>query len=278
MRIVSFRTSPFPYDGMIPDGGKPFLDTRVGDQRAHTSPRGGVYTEDRTYSDRGVLLAVPPRFDAARGVIVVYLHGNVARLDRDVLRRQRVAAQVAASGLDAALVAPQFAVDALDSSAGHFWDPGGFARFMDEAAAHLGAMSGRPAAAFARGPIILVAYSGGYNPAASILVRGGVDDRLAGVILLDALYAEGQTFADWIVRANRRAFFLSAFSTSSAPGNIALASDLRARGIACSDGLPPKLAPGVVAFVRTGAVVHDDFVTQAWVADPLRAVLARVAI
>ena len=36
-----------------------------------------------------------------------------------------------------ALVAPQLAVDAPDSSAGNFWKPGHFARYIDEAAERL---------------------------------------------------------------------------------------------------------------------------------------------
>lgn len=278
-RIVPFQTSPFPYDGRIPDSGEPFLDTRRGDQRAHTSPRGGIYDEASTYSDRSVLLAIPSRFDPGRpAAIVVFLHGNLARLERDVVRRQRVVAQLAASGLNAVLVAPQFALDALDSSAGHFWDAGGFARFLEEAAVQLAGLTGRPASLFEALPVIVVAYSGGYNPAAAILARGGANDRIAGVILLDALYAEGETFADWIVRANGRSFFFSAYSPSSTPGNLALEADLRGRGIAFTEGLPSRIVPGTVAFVTTGTVVHEDFVTRAWVADPLRVVLSRVAV
>ncbi len=278
MRIVSFQTSPFPYDGTIPDTGKPFLDVQQGDQRGHTSPRGGVYLEDPTYRDRSVLLAIPPRFDPGRAALVVFLHGNLARLERDVIARQRVVAQFVASGLDAALVVPQFAFDALDSSAGHFWDPDGFTHFLDEAADRLGTLSGHGRDVFAALPVILVAYSGGYNPAAAILSRSGATDRIAGVILLDALYAEGPTFADWVVRSNGRGFFFSAFSTSSAAGNRELEADLRARGVTVTDGLPARLCRGTVAFLPAGPIVHNDFVTRAWIADPLRAVLARVAI
>lgn len=277
-RIVPFQTSPFPYDGLIPSSGLPFLDTLQDGQRAHTSPRGGVYPENPTYADRSVLLAVPPRFAPSRAVIVVYLHGNLARLDRDVVRRQRVVAQLAASKLDAVLVAPQFAVDALDSSAGHFWDSGGFAHFLDEAAAQLAAMTGQEPAVFAAMPVVLVAYSGGYHAAAGILAGGGTDNRILGLILLDALYGDEETFADWIVRTNGRTFFFSAFSTSSASSNQQLQSELVTRGIAWSDGLPPALAPGVVAFLAAGDVPHNDFVTSAWTADPLRAVLARIVV
>lgn len=277
-KIVSFQTSPFPYEGNVPDTGRPFLDVQQGAQRGHTSPRGGVYLQDKTYSDRSVLLAISPRFSPSSAALVVFLHGNLARLERDVVGRQRVVAQFAASGLNAALVSPQFAVDALDSSAGHFWEQGAFARFLDEAAGYLAALSGHDRAAFASLPVVLVAYSGGYNPAAAILTQGGANDRIAGVILLDALYAEAPTFADWIVRSNGRGFFFSAFSPSSAPGNLALESDLRSRGIAFTEGLPAYLGRGTVAFLSTGPVVHNDFVTHAWVADPLRAILARVAI
>jgi hypothetical protein len=274
--IVPFQTSPFPYDGPVPDSGRPFLDTMQGDQRAHTSPRGGVYPLDPTYSDRSVLLAIPPRFDPAHGHIVVYLHGNLARLERDVVERQRVVAQVVASKADVVLIAPQFAVDALDSSAGHFWDDGGFTRFLDEAATRLAAMSGLDAEHFAAMPVVLVAYSGGYNPAAAILSHDERSRRVAGVVLLDALYGEIETFGDWLARRFSDAFFVSAFSTSSKAGNLALQADLRAKGIAYEEGLPAHLRPGAIGFIDAGAVVHDDFVTRAWVADPLRAILARI--
>ena len=46
--------------------------------------------------------------------------------------------------------------------------------------------------------MIIVAYSGGYAPAAWAAHHGGIGDRLRGIILLDALYAEMDKFADWI--------------------------------------------------------------------------------
>jgi hypothetical protein len=48
-----------------------------------------------------------------------------------------VPAQITAAGVNAVLVAPQFAVNAADSSAGKFWEPNGFQRFLDEAAVKL---------------------------------------------------------------------------------------------------------------------------------------------
>ena len=70
---------------------------------------------------------------------------------------------------------------AADSSAGKFWEPNGFKRFLDEAAVKLARLYGDPrhAAAFAKMPIVIVAYSGGFGPTLSVLDRGGVGSRVA---------------------------------------------------------------------------------------------------
>lgn len=277
--LVPFETSPFPYAGEIPEQNKPFLDVTGRGGRGHTSPRGGVYLEDRAYSDRRSLLFIPRGFDPRRPfAIVLFLHGNEVRLERDVVARQRVPQQLARSGINAVLVAPQFAVDALDSSAGHFWENGHFARYLSEAAPRLADLSGDSALreAFARAPVILVAYSGGYLPAAFALERGGADGRIAGVVLLDALYAEMPRIADFVA-AHPEAFFFSAYSASTRAENTALQRLLAEKGVRTFTGLPADLRPGVVAFLPvTGEVTHNDFVTHAWTGDPLRAVLSRV--
>src|SRR5262249_56429504 len=174
------------------------------ERRGHTSGRGGVYWEDLTYSDRRALLAIPRGFDIRRpAVIVVYLHGNQATLTRDVRDRQQVPRQVGQSGPNAALVAPQFAVHALDSSSGHFWEPGVFAKFLNEAAERLTRLHGdaRARAVFERAPVVIVAYSGGYNPAAVALAVGGAGQRGHGVVLLRRRFAGVGKFPDWAPRA-----------------------------------------------------------------------------
>jgi hypothetical protein len=192
--------------------------------------------------------------------------------------RQQVPRQVGESGLNVVLVAPQFALDALDSSAGRFWEPGAFAQFLDEAADRLAQLFGdrRARSAFADLEVVLVAYSGGYQPAAFALERGDAKDRVRGVVLLDALYAEEDKFADWIAQHRDRAFFVSAYSNSSRDVNAALKRLLSAQGVAFQEALPPRLTPASVAFVAVGDVVHNDFVSHAWVGDPLKVVLARI--
>jgi hypothetical protein len=282
--FAEFKNSAFPYHGSIPnedDSGKsrPFMDVDENGRLGHSSARNGVLWEDTTYNDRHVLLAASTDFNPnAPGALVVFFHGNNATLERDVVERQQTVRQLAQANLNAVLVAPQMAVDARDSSAGNFWRPGAFAQFLDEADAKLAALYPQSSrAAFHRMPVILVAYSGGYLPAAYSLAYGGAGDRIRGVVLFDALYGEPEKFARWIESETSHAFFVSAFSGSSKEGNLAMQSRLQRDGVSAQTGLPAKLGPGVVAFVDAGDVSHDDFVSVAWTSDPLRDVLSRVA-
>lgn len=282
--LVPFDTAPFPYRGIVPGDethdDAPFLDAKDGDRRGHTTPRGGIYWEDEAYSDRRSLLYIPSGFDRrGKAAIVVFLHGNLATLSRDVIQRQQVPQQLAASNLNAVLVAPQLASDALDSSAGGFWQPAAFARYLREADAKLAKLAGDGMTAkdFARMPVILVAYSGGYLPAAWSLEVGEANRRIAGVVLLDAVYGETEKFAGWIEDHQSAAFFFSAFSVSSAEENGHLQDQLMQQGMDFALDLPPCLEAGDIVFLQTGTdVVHNDFVTQAWTADPLRALFNRI--
>jgi hypothetical protein len=273
---AEYRNSAFPYHGDNPEG-RPFLNVNDNGRLGHQAPRGGVYWEDETYNDRHVLLAAGPDFDARRGGdLVLYFHGNMATLARDVVDRQQTPQQVATSGLNGVLVAPQMAVDARDSSAGRFWQPGQLATFLNETDEHLATLYGGSSGEFRRLPVVIVAYSGGYLPAAYSLAVGGAGDRVRGVVLLDALYGEEDKFAEWIARAHSRAFFISAYSKSSREQNEAFKRRLVAAGLNVQDGVPERLGPGVIAFVDAGDAVHDDFVSYAWTSQPLRDVLARI--
>jgi hypothetical protein len=275
--IVEFLASPFPYDGKVPDRDTPFYDTTKDGRRGHTSPRGGFYPESPTYTDRRVLLHIGAGFDSSRpAALVVFLHGNRATLARDVRTRQRVPAQFDASGINGVLVAPQFALDALDSSAGRFWEPGFFTQFLDEAASRLGEMTKMSGSVFRSMPIVLVAYSGGYNPAAYALQIGGAAGRLHGVILLDALFGEHERFVNWLVNKRNDAFFLSAYGPSSRAENATMKRMLAQHGLGPRDGRPTILSPGSIWFLDAGNAEHNDFVTKAWVPDPLKVLLSQI--
>jgi hypothetical protein len=282
VQLAAFQNSAFPYHGQIPnyqETGKtrPFLDVDDNGRLGHSSPRGGLLWEDQTYNDRTVLLAAPQSFDPSRpGHIVVFFHGNNATLERDVIARQQIVRQLADSGLNAVLVAPQLAHDAPDSSAGRFWAPGGFAAFLDEAEMKLGEFYPGARGSFRHMPVVIVAYSGGYLPAIYSLTVGGDPGRVRGVVLLDALYGERDKFVSWVEGAGRSAFFVSAYSTSSREGNMTMEAALQQAGRTTLDTLPATLAPGEIAFIDAGGVDHNDFVTSAWGGAPLREIFARM--
>jgi hypothetical protein len=279
LAFVEFDRAPFPYDGAVPATNAPFLNVSLGTRRGHRSRSGRIFWEDETYRDRSVLLYIPRGFDPSRpAAIVVFFHGHRATLRRDVLRRQRVPAQIAASGSNVVLVAPQFALNAPDSSAGKFWEPGGFARFLREAEQRLAALHGDPQAAqaFAKMPVILVAYSGGYLATAWSLRVGGVQDRVRGVVLLDALYGELDSFAEWIAQ-NKGRFFVSAYTNSTQRKNAALKTLLSERRIGHEISLRPDQWRHGVTFLSAGAKAdHFAFVTHGWVNDPIKHLLSRL--
>ncbi len=282
VELASFQNSAFPYHGMIPNyretgESRPFLDVDENGRLAHSSPRGGLLWEDQTYNDRTVLLAVPETFNPGQpGVLVVFFHGNSATLSRDVIARQQIVKQLADLGLNAVLVAPQLAVDAPDSSAGRFWTPGGFGAFLNEAETKLGGFYPAARGEFRRMPVVIVAYSGGYLPAAYSLAVGGAGGRICGVVLLDALYGERDKFLNWVEGPGRNGFFLSAYSDSSKSGNMEAMGALQQAGLSVQTSLPSSLGRGEIVFVDAGSVSHNDFVTSAWGGAPLRDIFARM--
>jgi hypothetical protein len=278
--LVSLKSSAFPYLGNNPRTDEPFLNISKGERRGHRSYGGRVYWQDETYNDNRVLMHVPENFDARKpGVIVVFFHGNGATLERDVRDRQLVPQQISDSGVNAVLLAPQLAVDAADSSAGKFWQPGGLKRFVAESADHLARLYGDPGAAkaFANMPVVIVGYSGGFVPAAWSLEVGGLGNRVRGVFLLDAVYGELDKFASWIVN-NRSGFFVSAYTRYTKRHDRELMQMLKEKGIAISEDLDGPLRPGSVVFVETPAgVTHRDYVTHAWTENPVKEVLVKMA-
>lgn len=277
-KLVAFGSAPFPYDGVVP-GGRAFLDVKDGGQRGHRSYTGRVLWENETFGDSRVLVHVPESFDPAKpSVMVVFFHGFGATLSRDVLRRQKVPAQVTASGANAVLVAPQFAVDARDGSAGRFWQHGGFSRFLDEAAHHLAVLRGDPEseAVFQKMPIVMVAYSGGFAPAAFCLRDIASTNRVRGVVLLDAAYGELETYALWAAREHKSGgFFVSSYTLSTKGHNNDLKHMLAAKGVPFSND-ESKVGRGVTFFDTGADYTHESYVTQAWVEFPIKDVLARI--
>lgn len=277
--LVAIGVSAFPLKNnlLVPGTTEPFFQTDEGN-RFHLAPRGGKLYEHPTYDDPRSLLVLPPPASKPQA-LVVFFHGNLATLERDVVGRQRVVAQFERSGLNAALVAPQLAVNALDSSPGRFYEQG----FLDDYLAAAGtALAERSQGRFTAAevdalPVILVAYSGGYLATAySLPAQSHTKRRILGVVLLDALFGEEPKFADWLKEFRAKAFFVSAYSASSAALNGKLADELGRSGVTVLRTLPGRLKPGDVVLQAALTAVHNDFVTAAWTRDPLAAVLRRI--
>jgi hypothetical protein len=279
-QLIAFNASAFPYRGTVPDTRKPFLDVRNGKRMGHTTLRGDVCWEDTTYSDRRSLLYLPAGYNPQLpSLIVLYLHGQGATLERDVAARQAIPRQIAESGQNIALVAPQLAFDAPDSSAGNFWKPGHFAAYIDEAAERLMRLYGdkRVGSHFNAAGVVIVSYSGGYLSTAYALQYGGAAHRVKGVILMDSIYGDEEKFAAWAAARRRLAFLLSAYTESTKDSNTALRGLLDKRRIPHADALPKTLAPGTFAFVPCGSLdMHGDFMTRAWAPDPLKQALTMI--
>jgi len=280
-KLVEFENAPFPYHGINPGTGRPFLDVSDGGRRGHRTSSGEVYWEDRTYGDSRVLMHIPRGFDLRRpALMVIFLHGHGAMLQRDVIDRQRVPEQVSEAGVNAVLVAPQLASNAADSSAGKLWQPGGFQRFLDEASVELANAHGDPRSRsyFDKMPIVIVAYSGGYMTAASCIRHGGAGSRVRGIVLLDALYGDMDTFANWI-SSRDKAFFLSAYANSTRARNTELASMLKGHDVNVGTKLKGPLRGGSVTFIATSPETeHRDFVTKAWAHHPIKDLLQRLRV
>ena len=117
-KLVAFENGPFPFHGTYPGSGRTFFDVNENGRRGHRTFNGSVYWEDKTYSDPRTLLHIPKGFDLRRPALMVFfLHGHGATLQRDVIDRQRVPEQVSEAGVNAVLVAPQLASDAAELEA-----------------------------------------------------------------------------------------------------------------------------------------------------------------
>lgn len=284
IRLQSFSHAPFPYSGPAEDGRTPFYD--VVDplrRRGHRTISGDVLLEGTTYSDDRTLMYVPAGFDPRRpALMVVFFHGHGSVIERTVVNDTDLPRQITESGANAVLVAPQFAYDAADSSPGKFLRPGSFARFIDEAATKLarlltpqGANLRRLSGVFNQAPVMLVAFSGGYKPAAYVLARGGAAHRIHSVVLLDALYDEEDKFASWFAGARSRAFLASFFTESTAANQVKLRDMLAKRRITSSSAMPASFARGTAMFVASGTIDrHARFVLEGPPRDPVKAILA----
>jgi hypothetical protein len=124
-------------------------------------------------------------------------------------------------------------------------------------------------------PIVLVSYSGGFGPTLAVLDRGGANDRIRGLVLMDSIYSGVEKFANWIAK-NRSGFFISSYTPHLAGRNSELKSLLNEKSISYSSELRHDHLRGMVAIMPAGAISHRDFVNHAWIDYPIKDILVRM--
>lgn len=275
--LAVFDHSPFPFNGSRPSSDEPFFNVREQGWLGHRTSSGRVYWAHQTYRERRSLLHIPEGFDPDKpSVLVLFFHGHRASLERDVRDRYLVAQQITASGMNAVVVAPHFAIEANDSSIGRFWETGFMRLYLEEAAQKLAQMISRAdkRLVFERMPIIIVGYSGGFEAAGQALAHSGIRDRIRGVVLLDAAYGRFDGFSQWM-RTTPQGFFLSAYTSSTARGNRLLMAMVSEAGQGLRTQMPAQLLPGARVFI-SAPVSHENYVTEAWAPYPLADLLRRL--
>jgi hypothetical protein len=130
----------------------------------------------------------PAATDPGTATVVVFVHGYFTSVD-ETWDAQGLAAQFRDSGLDALFVAPEAPWNGADPVP---WPR--LAPLLEEVARGLGT-------APARRPLLLAGHSGAFRT-----LSGWLDDeRVARLLLVDALYDGEPLFARWLLAGSRRA-------------------------------------------------------------------------
>ncbi|MFB3894745.1 MAG: hypothetical protein ACE14V_00425 [bacterium] len=207
--ITHLANAPFP-DESRKDGWK---------TESETIPYAGHY------DDNAVAIAIPKQFKPGNKIqFIVLFHGHINQVDSFMLDSD-VAKTVCESGCNAILVAPEIAKNAADSHGGKMECEQGFARMMNELMATLKQDTLIPKKAQI-GKIIVGGFSGGYRPTAFILNRGGMNDQIQEVWLLDAAYDFPDYLAAPFLEPGKKRTLRSIFTDHLATRNILIMSNL----------------------------------------------------
>ncbi len=157
----------------------------------------GQFPRDPHYTNSTVGIFVPPGYVAGDRVdYVLHFHGHKNHV-ANVVTKYKLLDQTAASKANAILIVPQGPWMAPDSGGGKLeLDDDGFKRFIAEITQYL--KDQKIIESDRVGHITLMAHSGGYKVTAAILHRGGMNDHIRDVILLDASYGSLGWFADFM--------------------------------------------------------------------------------
>lgn len=172
--------------------------------------RGGeFYSYEGHYSDNIVGVYIPDGYDPEKPLVFVYyIHGHRNNVWNAMLEF-RLREMVEASRKNVILVFPEGPVNVPDSSGGKLEDQNGLKNLTEEIHAKL--LLDQKITAGDVDEIILSGHSGAYKAIYHCLEKGGVEDKISEVYLLDASYGGLEEIANWIGR-NRSDRFASIYT------------------------------------------------------------------
>jgi len=214
------------------------------------------------YADSTVGIFIPREFRQTPKLnLLVYLHGwnNNVRKAMDAYKLRE---QIVASGQNIILVFPEGPRDASDSGCGKLEDQDGLKNLVEESLSTLHAAGKIDNEVL--GHVLIAGHSGAYRGLACMADHGGMDDKLAGVCLLDSSYGNLDMFVNWVAKHPQGTFF-SIFTDHLSAQNVYLFTHMQKADERCSmridtDANDELLAGSRTLFLHTEKLTHDDTV------------------
>ncbi|MGF1573112.1 MAG: hypothetical protein ACFCU1_08575 [Sumerlaeia bacterium] len=180
------------------------------ESRADGYTRNGVtYPVVSHYLDNTVGVYIPSGFDEERPVtILYYFHGHNNNV-RNALLEFKLTEMVFNSTKNCILVFPQGPLDVPDSAGGKLEEANGLRNLHDEITAKL--IADGKLSSGTVDSVYLSGHSGAYKILHNCLAKGGLNDLVTDVYLLDASYGGLNDFTDWMM-ANPQKRFVSIYT------------------------------------------------------------------
>lgn len=158
---------------------------------------GKIFSFKGHYDEGSAIIVIPSGWveKSSHLDLIVHFHGHNNNV-LDVMEQFSIPQQLLASRKNAILVLAQGPKNAPDSFGGKMEDENGFKYFVEEIMDILSENGEIQSTEVNR--IIVSAHSGGYRPAAYVLDRGGLTEKIREVYLFDAFYAQHDKFLSWI--------------------------------------------------------------------------------
>ena len=219
-----------------------------------------VYPAETHYADSSVGLFIPKGYVVGEKTdLLFYFHGwgnTIAGSFEQFKLRE----QVAASRKNVILVFPEGPVNANDSGLGKLEDADGLKNLVGEVLETLTAEKKIPSANAGR--ILLSGHSGAFRGIAFCLDRGGMEEHVSDVFLLDAAYANTDYMGAWAIR-RKGARLSSVFTDHLAADNTNIMAMLSAANQPFAvrmdpDWTPEDLAANRFFFLHTEKRTHNQ--------------------